>query len=178
MTNLDGFFEYFDASDTTLLEAAIRKPKPDHQDIRNQVQEILKKNKPKNKKGLLIVIEGIDGSGKTSQTDLLVDWLKEEGYDVVTTKWNSSKVMKDSIKKAKKDRLLSPILYSLLHAADMVLRYENEILPALNENKIVICDRYIYTSMARDKARGVNIEIMNEIYKGLDRKSTRLNSSH
>ena len=102
----------------------------------------------------------------SSQTDLLVDWLKEEGYDVVTTKWNSSKVMKDSIKKAKKDRLLSPILYSLLHAADMVLRYENEILPALNENKIVICDRYIYTSMARDKARGVNIEIMNEIYKG------------
>jgi thymidylate kinase len=102
----------------------------------------------------------------SSQTELLVDWLKEEGYDVVTTKWNSSKVMKDSIKKAKKDRLLSPILYSLLHAADMVLRYENEILPALNDNKIVICDRYIYTSMARDKARGVNIEIMNEIYKG------------
>ena len=64
MANLDGFFEYFDASDTTLLEAAIRKPKPDHQDIRNQVQEILKKNKPKNKKGLLIVVEGIDGAGK------------------------------------------------------------------------------------------------------------------
>jgi dTMP kinase len=46
------------------------------------------------------------------------------------------------------------------------LRYENEILPALNDNKIVVCDRYIYTSMARDKARGINIEIMNEIYKG------------
>lgn len=166
MANLNGFFEYFDAGDTTLLEAAVRKPKPDAADIRKQVQEILNKNKPKDKKGLLIVFEGIDGSGKSSQTELLIDYLKEEGYDVVTTSWNSSKVMKDAIKKAKKDRLLTPILYSLLHAADMVLRYENEILPALNDNKIVVCDRYIYTSMARDKARGINIEIMNEIYKG------------
>lgn len=165
MTQLTGFSDFFESSDITLLEAAMRKPKPDGKNIQQQVHEILKKKKDKDKKGLLIVFEGIDGSGKTKQTAMLIDYLKEQGYDVVDTKWNSSKVMKDAIKTAKDKRMMTPMLYCLMHAADLVIRYENNIVPALMENKIVVCDRYIYTSMVRDKARGVDIEILNEIYK-------------
>lgn len=166
MNGLKGFNEYFEDNNTTLLEAALRRPKPDGNNIKQQVEEILRKKKPKDKKGLLIVFEGIDGAGKSTQVETLKDWLKrEEGYDVVESKWNSSKIMKESIKAAKEKRILSPMLYSLMHAADMVIRYENEVTPALMENKIVVADRYIYTSMVRDKARGVDVKIMNEIYK-------------
>jgi dTMP kinase len=166
MAGFDGFTDYFESRDTVLLEAAMRKPKPDGSNIRQQVQEILRKKKPKDKKGLLIVFEGIDGAGKTTQVDHLIDWLKEEeSYDVVHTKWNSSKIMKDSMKTLKEKRLLSPMMYCLMHAADMVLRYEHDIVPALMDNKVVVADRYIYTSMVRDKARGVDVQIMNEIYK-------------
>jgi len=102
----------------------------------------------------------------STQVETLSKWLKEEeNYDVMKTKWNSSKIMKEAIKDAKDKRILSPMLYSLMHAADMVIRYENEIVPGLMENKIVVADRYIYTSMVRDKARGVDVQIMNEIYK-------------
>jgi dTMP kinase len=166
MTQLNGFSDFFETSDITLLESAMRKPKPDGKNIQQQVHEILSKKKPKDKKGLLIVFEGIDGSGKSSQAAKLATWLKDdEGYDVVETKWNSSKLMKDAIKTAKDKRMMTPMLYCLMHAADLVIRYENDIAPALMENKIVVCDRYIYTSMVRDKARGVDIKILNEIYK-------------
>jgi dTMP kinase len=134
--------------------------------IKAQVAEILKQKKPKNKRGLLIVFEGIDGAGKSTQVDQLIKWLeKDQGYAVTYSKWNSSKLMKPVIDKAKDKRELTPLLYSLLHASDMVYRYNHEICPALAANKIVICDRYIYTSIVRDKARGVDVEFLNKIYK-------------
>jgi dTMP kinase len=167
MIKLVGFSDYFQNSDKTLLEAALNDLNINQEKIKNESKNLLKKNKDKEKKGLLIVFEGPDGAGKSSQVDNLSNWLKKEkGYSVVLTKWNSSKIMKSAIKNAKEKRCLSPILYSLMHAADMVLRYENDIVQALMENKIVIADRYVYTSMVRDKARGVDIKIMDEIYKG------------
>jgi len=129
------------------------------------VKGILDKDKP-DKKGLLVVVEGPDGVGKSSQIEKLTKWLEEQKYDVAHTKWNSSELLKDSIKEAKKDRILTPVLYCLLHAADMVVRYENEIVPQLEKNKIVVCDRYIYTSMVRDAIRGIDTTIFDEIYKG------------
>jgi dTMP kinase len=167
MKLLEGFSEYFSVSDTSLLETALSSQNEDY--IKKEVKSLLKKSKPKDKKGLLIVFEGIDGSGKSTQTEILKKWLeKEEGYKVVSTAWNSSKIMKKAIKAAKEKRMMTPILYSLMHAADMVIRYQDEIAPALMENKIVICDRYIYTSMVRDKARGIDIDSMiTEIYKDL-----------
>lgn len=134
--------------------------------VRKQVFDILKANNGRDKKGLLIVFEGTDGSGKTTQSKLLEEWLKDQNYDVEMTKWNSSKIMKDAIGKAKDDRMMSPMLYCLMHASDMVIRYEKDVSPWLEDNRIVIGDRYIYTSIVRDKARGVNVEILNEIYKG------------
>jgi dTMP kinase len=128
--------------------------------------KVLKKEPDKNK-GVLIVFEGIDGAGKSSQTDLLLKWLKDRGYNVVHTKWNSSKIIEKATQAAKDKRELTPLLYCLLHAADMLHRYDTEILPALENNKIVVADRYVYTSAVRDQARKVDVDLLKSIYQGL-----------
>src|SRR5215471_13301381 len=83
------------------------------------------------RRGLLIAFEGPDGSGKTTQRKLFKTWLKAEGYDVVTTKWNSSDLIKPIIKSRKDVHALSPEEFSLLHGADFRHRVEQVILPAL-----------------------------------------------
>jgi dTMP kinase len=138
------------------------------QDIKLQVQEILKRSKPKTRRGLLIVFEGCDGAGKSTALNQLKKWLeKEQGHAVTVTKWNSAKTIEPLTSKLKDRRELSPVLYSLMHAADMVHRYENDILPALSANKIVLADRYVYTSVVRDKARGVDVGWLNKVYKDM-----------
>jgi dTMP kinase len=133
---------------------------------RKEVVDIMTK-KPPTTKGLLIVFEGADGMGKSTQCDKLAEWLEEMDYKIERTKWNSSPLMKDTIKTAKEERILSPVLYSLLHAADLVFRYEHDIVPALEKNKIVICDRYTPTSLVRDGLRGMNTDIIKDIFKNL-----------
>src|SRR5438128_9201291 len=91
-------------------------------------EEIQRKGKDR---GLLIAFEGPDGSGKTTQRKLFKNWLKSEGQDVVTTKWNSSALVKPLVKARKLARSLSPEEFCLLHAADFRYRLENEVLPAL-----------------------------------------------
>ena len=135
-------------------------------DYRGEVVDIMSRKSPTDK-GLLIVFEGPDGAGKTTQCDRLVEWLEGMDYKVVRTKWNSSPLLKDTIKKAKDERILSPVLFSLLHAADLVLRYEHDIVPALEKNKIVVCDRYTFTSLVRDGLRGMDVDIVRDIYKNL-----------
>src|SRR5262249_57326104 len=92
---------------------------------------------PSRKRGLLVAFEGPDGSGKTTQRKLFKTWLVAEGYDVVTTKWNSSDLIKPIIKGRKAARALSPQEFSLLHAADFRCRMDEEVLPALWDGKIV-----------------------------------------
>src|SRR5256885_12509672 len=86
---------------------------------------------PTRRRGLLIAFEGPDGSGKTTQRKLFRTWLRAEGYDVVTTKWNSSELIKPLIKSRKSIHALSPEEFSLLHSADFRHRVEQEVLPAL-----------------------------------------------
>src|SRR5437879_8098996 len=86
---------------------------------------------PSRQRGLLVAFEGPDGSGKTTQRKLFKTWLKSEGYDVVTTKWNSSALIKPIITSRKTIHALGPEEYSLLHAADFRHRVEQAILPAL-----------------------------------------------
>jgi dTMP kinase len=116
------------------------------------------------KRGLLIAFEGPDGSGKTTQRKLFKSWLKSEGQDVITTKWNSSELMKPVVKARKAAHSLSPQEYSLLHAADFRYRLETDILPALWEGKTVIADRYLFTALARDSARGLPLDWLLKIY--------------
>lgn len=156
--------EELDAAQGLLCEEAEGADDVDH--AKKTLTEILAK-KPKKTKGLLVVFEGIDGAGKSTQVENLIDWLKEQNYDVVYSEWNSHPAIKPAIKGLKKKRALSPMLYCLLHAADMIARYEWDIEPALRENRVVVCDRYYYTSLVRDEARDVDVSILESVYNGL-----------
>ncbi|MBE7706321.1 MAG: dTMP kinase [Cyanobacteria bacterium SIG30] len=117
-----------------------------------------------NLKGVLICAEGIDGSGKSTQIDLLYSWLKEMKQDVILTQWNSSDLISETTKKAKKKNLLSPRTFSLLHAVDFADRLEKTIIPAMKAGFIVLADRYVYTAFARDVARMVDHKWVRNMY--------------
>jgi dTMP kinase len=119
------------------------------------------------RRGLLVAFEGPDGSGKTTQRKLFKTWLKADGYEVVTTKWNSSELIRPMIKSRKTIRVLSPLEFSLLHAADFRHRVECEVLPALWEGKLVIADRFLFTGLARDVARGLDFDRVLKLYQPL-----------
>jgi dTMP kinase len=118
-------------------------------------------------RGLLIAFEGPDGSGKTTQRKLFKDWLVGEGYEVVTTKWNSSKLIKPIIKARKNMRSINQQEFCLLHAADFRHRLENDIMPALVADKMVVADRFLFTALARDAARGLELDWLLHIYSPL-----------
>ena len=114
--------------------------------------------------GTLICVEGIDGSGKSTQLAILRDWLKSKNLDVIFTEWNSSDLISQTTKKAKKKKLLSPRTFSLLHAVDFADTLEQIIIPALKAGFIVLADRYVYTAFARDVARGVDKDWVRNMY--------------
>src|SRR2546422_3853484 len=114
--------------------------------------------------GKLFVVEGIDGSGKSTQLLLLHQWLRAEGYGVVFSEWNSSLVVKDTTKRGKKKKLLTPSTFCLIHATDFADRMERNIIPLLKAGAVVLCDRYIYTAFARDVARGMDPKWTRELY--------------
>ena len=107
------------------------------------------------KKGILIAVEGMDGSGKSTQAKLLYHWLRAKGLPVFHTEWNSSKIVKQATKIGKNTRRLLPITFHMIHAADFADRWAQQIEPVLEIGGIVICDRYKYTAMARDGSRDV-----------------------
>jgi dTMP kinase len=114
--------------------------------------------------GKLFIVEGIDGSGKSTQLDLLRKWLISQGYCVAFSEWNSSPLVKATTKKGKKKQLLTPTSFSLIHAADLADRTERQILPALKAGAIVLADRYVYTAFGRDVARGVPPAWVRKVY--------------
>ena len=117
-----------------------------------------------NYSGTLICVEGIDGSGKSTQLALLRDWLKSIGQDVIFTEWNSSELISQTTKLAKKKNMLSPRTFSLLHAVDFADRLKQVIAPALKAPFIVLADRYAYTAFAIDVARGVDPNWVRNVY--------------
>lgn len=104
--------------------------------------------------GVLIAVEGLDGSGKSTQVRLLYNWLYGARLRVFFTEWNSSDLVKEATRRGKKGQLLTPTTFSLIHATDFADRYERQILPMLKGGFIVLCDRYFFTSFARDAVRG------------------------
>lgn len=114
--------------------------------------------------GQLIVIEGTDGVGRSTQTELLKNWLAIEGYGVVVTEWKSSQLISRVIDKAKSKNALNTITFSLLYATDLADRLNNVILPALRAGLIVIADRYYYTAFARDVVRGADPAWVRKLY--------------
>jgi len=114
--------------------------------------------------GKLIAVEGLDGSGKSTQIYLVKRWLELQGSRVYFTEWNSSLLVKKATSKGKKRQLLTPTTFSLIHATDFADRYERQILPLLRAGFIVLADRYIYTALARDAVRGVDREWVTKLY--------------
>lgn len=129
------------------------------------VRELLRQRE--DRRGLLVAFEGPDGSGKTTQRKLFKEWLEGEGRSVITTKWNSSELIKPLIKARKAARALSPEEFCLLHAADFQYRLETVVLPALWKGKTVVADRYLFTALARDEARGLSLEWLLNVYRPL-----------
>ena len=109
-------------------------------------------------------MEGIDGSGKTTQLGLLAKWLSAAGHPVFMTEWNSSALVKAATKAGKKKNSLTPMTFSLLHATDFADRLLYNIIPPLKAGMIVLADRYTYTAFARDSARGVDRRWVRELY--------------
>jgi dTMP kinase len=114
--------------------------------------------------GALAVVEGIDGSGKSTQLYLLKRWLEIGGYRIHFTEWNSSPLVKSATRRGKQRRLLTPTTFSMLHAADFVDRCERQILPLLHGGYLVLADRYVYTAFARDAARGCSPHWLRNLY--------------
>jgi dTMP kinase len=115
--------------------------------------------------GKLIAVEGLDGSGKSTQIRLLKRWLELEGYKVFFTEWNSSELVKRATRKGKKKKLLTPTTFSLIHCTDFADRYERQILPLLKGGYIVLADRYVYTAFARDAVRGCDKDWLRKLYR-------------
>src|SRR5437763_3400320 len=119
---------------------------------------------PNRYKGKLVVVEGIDGSGKSTQISLLSHWLRSEGYAVAFSEWNSSPLVRQATRRGKKKEMFTPTTFSLIHATDFADRMESYILPLVKAGAIVCADRYAYTAFARDVARGVHRNWVRNLY--------------
>lgn len=120
--------------------------------------------RPGNYKGKLIVVEGIDGSGKSTQIDLLHKWLQSQSKSVYFTEWNSSVLVKSTTRLGKDEKMFTPTTFSLLQSTDFCDRWENYMLPMLRAGVIVLADRYAFTAFARDVARGVDRDWVRNLY--------------
>src|SRR5215469_16412440 len=114
--------------------------------------------------GKLIVIEGTDGAGRTTQINLLKPWLEELGHAVLDTGMTRSPLAGEGIRRAKEGNNLGRVTQTLFYATDFIDRMENEIVPALRAGFVVLTDRYIYSLMARGTVRGVDPVWIRDIY--------------
>ena len=114
--------------------------------------------------GKLIAIEGTDGVGRSTQIQLLREWLEVKGYGVVETGWTRSPLMQPTIELAKSSNTLNKLTFVLLYATDFADRLEKEIIPALKAGFIVLSDRYIFTALARAGVRGVDRQWLRNLY--------------
>ncbi len=115
--------------------------------------------------GKLIVVEGIDGSGKSTQLQLAKRWLEAQGYTVFFTEWNSAELVKAVTKKGKKKMALTPTTFCLLHATDFAHRLMYNIIPPLKAGMIVLADRYVFTAFGRDVVRGCDPQWVRKVYR-------------
>jgi dTMP kinase len=114
--------------------------------------------------GKLIAIEGTDGVGRSTQTQLLREWLEVKGYGVIETGWTRSTLMQPTIEIAKSSNTLNKLTFVLLYATDFADRLEKEIIPALKAGFVVLSDRYIFTALARAGVRGVDRQWLRNLY--------------
>jgi len=115
--------------------------------------------------GKLIVLEGTDGVGRSTQIRLLKEWLEQQGHAVLDTGLTRSGLVGKGIKRAKEGHTLGRITLTLFYATDFADRLENEIVPALRAGFVVLTDRYIYSLMARSMVRGLDPVWVRNIHR-------------
>jgi dTMP kinase len=120
--------------------------------------------KPEDLGGKLIVVEGADGSGRSTQIAELVNWLETGGRPTVQVGLKRSTLVSEELEKAQHGNVLSRTTLSLFYATDFADQLENIIIPALKAGFIVLADRYIYTLMARDMVRGMDEKWLKNLY--------------
>ena len=120
--------------------------------------------KPEELAGKLIVVEGADGSGRSTQIASLVEWLEISGHATVQVGLKRSTLVSEELERAQDGNILSRTTLSLFYATDFADQLENVILPALKAGFVVLADRYIYTLMARDMVRGMDIAWLKNLY--------------
>jgi len=114
--------------------------------------------------GKLIVIEGTDGCGRSTQAVMLREWLEVQGYAVIDTGWTRSKLVGQAITDAKEGHSLHRLTYCLMYAVDLADRLEYQVIPALRSGFIVLADRYVYTAIARGIARGADKQWLGDLF--------------
>ena len=114
--------------------------------------------------GRLIAIEGTDGVGRSTQIQLLREWLEVRGYGVIETGWTRSPLMQPTIELAKSSNTLNKLTFVLLYATDFADRLEKQIVPALKAGFVVLSDRYIFTALARAGVRGIDRAWLRGLY--------------
>jgi dTMP kinase len=114
--------------------------------------------------GKLIVVEGADGSGRSTQIARLVEWLEGSGHATVQVGLKRSTLVSEELERAQEGNILSRTTLSLFYATDFADQLENIILPALKSGFLVLADRYIYTLMARDMVRGMDETWLKNLY--------------
>ena len=120
--------------------------------------------KPAQLTGKLIVVEGADGSGRSTQLVRLVDWLETSGHPTVMVTLKRSTLVSEELEKAQNGNVLSRTTLALFYATDFADQLENIIIPSLKAGFIVLADRYIYTLMARDMVRGMDEKWLKNLY--------------
>lgn len=114
--------------------------------------------------GKLIVLEGPDGSGRSTQIARIKTWLEGKGYAVVDSMLARSQLVGAELEQARQGNILGPTTLALFYATDFMDQFENLIIPALRSGFIVLADRYFYTLMARDLVRGADLSWSEGIY--------------
>ncbi len=113
--------------------------------------------------GKLIVVEGTDGVGRSTQIALLREWLEANGYAATETGFTRSELAASGIRKAKRGHTMGDLTMNLFYATDFVDRLEKQIIPALRAGFVVLTDRYIYSLIARAQVRGVNPQWIRDV---------------
>ena len=119
---------------------------------------------PEDLRGKLIVIEGADGVGRSTQVWLLKQWLETNGHAVLAARMTRSALAGKGLREAKRGTTLGRVTMALFYATDFADRLEHEVIPALKAGFIVLTDRYIYTLIARALARGIDADWLREVY--------------
>ena len=119
---------------------------------------------PQDLRGKLIVIEGADGVGRSTQVRLLKQWLETNGHAVLATRMTRSALAGKGLREAKKGTTFGRVTMALFYATDFADRLEHEVIPALKAGFIVLTDRYIYTLIARALVRGIDADWLRDVY--------------